>query len=280
MPGTSQPGSTMPPNPNLMPIGRFASACRLSVKALRHYDDQGILKPAHVDSDTGYRYYRPEQARDAVMIGMLRALDLPLPTINRLLRADRGERQQLLDDTRERMARELARRQHALRSIERIARVGDLLPYDIAIRIEPAHRVARLSIVTTVERMVEDSGEAVYRLFDALRTVGGEPQDPVMCINDDPDGDGRIRVHACTGLAPDIQTGEGFEIVDIPGGPVAWLTHQGAYEELGIAFHALAAWVQERGHEQRDALREIYLNDPTDTAMDDLLTEVMLPIHR
>jgi len=43
----------------------------------------------------------------------------------------------------------------------------------------------------------------------------------------------------------------------------------------------LAAWVQARGHQQRDSLREIYLNDPddpADTPIDDLTTEVILPL--
>jgi Predicted transcriptional regulators len=52
-----------------MPIGKFARACRLSVKALRHYDEERLLRPAHVDERTGYRYYTREQVRDAVTIG-------------------------------------------------------------------------------------------------------------------------------------------------------------------------------------------------------------------
>jgi DNA-binding transcriptional MerR regulator len=70
---------------NLMPIGRFARAVRLSVKALRHYDDEGLLVPALVDRQTGYRYYARDQARDAVMIAMLRSLDLPLASIREAL---------------------------------------------------------------------------------------------------------------------------------------------------------------------------------------------------
>jgi hypothetical protein len=64
---------------NFMPIGRFALSCRLSVKALRHYDKLGLLKPAFVDPQSKYRYYSREQARSAVMIGMLRSLSLPIP---------------------------------------------------------------------------------------------------------------------------------------------------------------------------------------------------------
>jgi len=270
----------MPPQKqNWMPIGRFSNACRLSIKALRHYDEQGILKPAYVDPSTGYRYYRPEQARDAVLISMLRSLDFPLSAVGLLLRADDQERRRLLEQERERRARDLAKQQHALRSIERIVRAGALLPYEIATRIEPAYRVARLSIVTTAERMVDESGELVYRLFDALRASGCEPGDPIMCINEEADADGNIQVHACAGVDAIVVGGDQFEIINIPGGPVCWLTHQGAYEELGLAYHALSAWAQERGHEQRDALREIYRNDPAHTSTDQLITEVLLPIR-
>jgi hypothetical protein len=59
----------------LMPIGGFARLCRLSVKRLRHYDDLGLLRPAWVDPDSGYRYYRADQAREALSIGLLRSPD-------------------------------------------------------------------------------------------------------------------------------------------------------------------------------------------------------------
>ena len=47
----------------LLSIGRFARLSGLTVKALRHYDAEGLLRPAHVDEWTGYRYYTAEQAR-------------------------------------------------------------------------------------------------------------------------------------------------------------------------------------------------------------------------
>ena len=53
---------------DLLPIGRFAKATRLSVKALRHYDELGLLRPAFVDPSSGYRYYRPAQANQAEAI--------------------------------------------------------------------------------------------------------------------------------------------------------------------------------------------------------------------
>jgi len=71
-----------------MQIGRFARLTGLTVKALRHYDDLGLLKPAHVDPDTGYRTYEAEQVERAETIRRLRQLEVPLEDIARLLDGD------------------------------------------------------------------------------------------------------------------------------------------------------------------------------------------------
>ena len=62
---------------NLIPIGEFASAALLSQKALRLYGQNGLLPPAWVDPDNGYRYYRLEQLHDATLISMLRRAGMP-----------------------------------------------------------------------------------------------------------------------------------------------------------------------------------------------------------
>jgi DNA-binding transcriptional MerR regulator len=65
----------------MLTIGRFADATGLTAKALRHYDEIGLLVPARVDPDDGYRYYDATQIEDAVTIRRLRALELPLDEI-------------------------------------------------------------------------------------------------------------------------------------------------------------------------------------------------------
>jgi len=59
-------------------IGAFAMASGLSINALRHYDEIGILRPAQVDPVTGYRRYHPDQLAQARLICSLRAVDLPI----------------------------------------------------------------------------------------------------------------------------------------------------------------------------------------------------------
>jgi DNA-binding transcriptional MerR regulator len=69
-------------------IGEFSRRSRLSVTALRLYDELGVLTPARVDSNSGYRYYDVAQFDDARLIAMLRQLELPLATIKELIACD------------------------------------------------------------------------------------------------------------------------------------------------------------------------------------------------
>ncbi|MFE0193381.1 MerR family transcriptional regulator [Streptomyces sp. NPDC058989] len=65
----------------LLTIGAFARACRLSPKALRLYDDLGLLRPAHVDPVNGYRHYAPAQLERARLVAWLRRLGMPLARV-------------------------------------------------------------------------------------------------------------------------------------------------------------------------------------------------------
>jgi DNA-binding transcriptional MerR regulator len=69
----------------LMSIGRFARLTGLTVKALRHYDELGLLRPAAVDPETGYRSYSSAQVGPAEAIRLLRRLEVPLDDISMLI---------------------------------------------------------------------------------------------------------------------------------------------------------------------------------------------------
>ncbi|MGQ4418253.1 MerR family transcriptional regulator [Streptomyces sp. SAS_269] len=75
----------------LLTIGAFAKASRLSPKALRLYDELELLRPARVDPDTGYRYYAVEQLRRARLVAWLRRLGMPLAEIRAVCALDAAD---------------------------------------------------------------------------------------------------------------------------------------------------------------------------------------------
>ncbi|MCP3785496.1 MerR family transcriptional regulator [Micromonospora sp. A3M-1-15] len=75
---------------HLLSIGGFAIVSGLSITALRHYDEVGVLLPAWVDPVTGYRRYRPEQAQQARLIRALRQLEMPVESIRQVVEDPSG----------------------------------------------------------------------------------------------------------------------------------------------------------------------------------------------
>jgi DNA-binding transcriptional MerR regulator len=117
-----------------MPIGEYARLARLTVKAVRHYDAEGLLVPASVDPHSGYRYYRVEQVRTATTIALLRSLDVPLPVVREVLAAPDGAAvAAVLAAQRERLAAELARREQVLRSLDVLLQAPEHARYDVAV---------------------------------------------------------------------------------------------------------------------------------------------------
>jgi DNA-binding transcriptional MerR regulator len=88
---------------DLLSIGAFAASTGLSIAALRHYDEIGLLKPARVDPDTGYRRYAPAQLDQARLVCGLRAVDLPIDEIRAVLGNGQAEVRSALSAHRDRL---------------------------------------------------------------------------------------------------------------------------------------------------------------------------------
>ena len=74
----------------LLTIGEFSRMTHLSVKALRHYHDVGLLEPADVDNSSGYRIYAATQVPTAQLIRRFRDLEMPLDDVRSALVAGRN----------------------------------------------------------------------------------------------------------------------------------------------------------------------------------------------
>ena len=71
---------------NLFPIGEVSKLFHISVSSLRHYENIGLLTPAYISPESGYRYYGTEQFEILNTIRYLRVLDMPLSEIEDFLK--------------------------------------------------------------------------------------------------------------------------------------------------------------------------------------------------
>ena len=234
---------------NLIPIGQFAAASRLSLKALRLYDDNGLLPPAVVDPDSGYRYYRFEQLRSATLIGLLRGAGMPLVEIRRFLDDPTVAR---IDEYEEALADELAERRGVLDFVRRYIEEEQMFEVQVKQVPEVSYvsrskrvRVAELEpfIVDTIKELWE-ANDAVGPAFTLYH---GE-------VNEEADGP----VEVCVPVAGGDKR--------LPAAEVAYAVAVGAqceFPEIIGAYDAVAGWAKQRGRELAGSPREIYLTDPS-----------------
>ncbi|MFI6484618.1 MerR family transcriptional regulator [Nonomuraea sp. NPDC050663] len=264
----------------LVRIGTFSAMTRLSVKALRLYDEVGLLRPAKVDPSSGYRLYALTQAGQAETIRRLRALDMPIEDIKRVLAASPAQVPGLLEAHRPRLRVERDRHDHMLDAITRmIDNEERLMDYTITVETLPSQTVASLRRRTDLAGVGVTIAEGFGTLVGAMTMAGRQPvAAPFLVFHDviDADNAGDVEICIPVGAGAALAGPAGVRRVDAVTAAVT--THRGRHDEIAPAYHALTAWFTEQGYEVGGPPRETYLNDPAVTAEADLLTQVAWPM--
>ncbi len=281
-------GGTAPRGQRLMPIGIFSRITGLSHRALRLYADRGLLPPAYVDPDTGYRYYDVHSIRAAEMIRLLRRLDVPLGDMRQFIDAAAADRmEETIRQQRARLEQEQARLDAALRLLGRIDEL------DAMFREAPAVELIDLRM----ERCLLWSGtmaraefhESYTDLAAALATRAEDrgliPAGREVVVLRDPTAIGLaggdetvLRYQLCL---PVIGAGEAADdVVELVGGRFARSVFTGLYEDgYRFAYARQLEWLADSGMVLRGLLRMRFVRDERDTADPaDFATELIWPV--
>lgn len=260
-------------------IGAFSKLCRISPRMLRHYDTLGLLHPALVDPETGYRYYDAAQLERVEHIRRLSAYGFPLAQVPELLALDADTLALRIRARRLAVCGELAELQLQVRRMEEeLGQMEDIdmisERYHVVMLREPPRRVLalrRTAGVGQIHDLIQDLHALVGEL--GLRRTG-----PVQLAHLGQDFDPeRMELEAqaeVDGEAPQVKT--------LPGGLYAAVTHTGPYTAIRDAYGALCSWVGEHPEYQvcGPAL-ERYLKDETcGLPPESFETGVMLPVEK
>ena len=234
---------------SLLPIGRFSQITRLTHKALRIYDDMGLLQPAEVDSSSGYRYYGVEQVAVASRIRLLRSLEMPLEEIRLVIdETDPQIVRTFVERHRQRVEERIAAYRRALVFLDRLARTAEVTPYEVKVKLVVARPILTIHAATSLADMDVTMPFAIEELYTYLEHRGIPAAGPDFCAYSYPEGcTDPFTADACVPVESRFE-GEGRVVAGtLPAGPVAYTVHIGPYEELHLAFEAVLTWIHERG---------------------------------
>jgi DNA-binding transcriptional MerR regulator len=266
--------------PAALTIGDFSRATHLSVKTLRHYHRVGLLAPADVDADTGYRWYTTDQIPTAQVIRRFRDLDMPLDHILAVLQApDPHTRNELISAHLASLEQNLARTQSAVASLR------DLLAAPPAAAAVSHRRVG--ATMTAAVTSVIAMGDLLPWYLGALAELHATLEARGMRASGPAGGlyAGELFTHergqatVFVPTATEIPRLGRVEPVVVPAAELAAIEHPGSLADVDRAYGALAAYVA--SHELRldGPIREYYLVGRQDTADDkQWRTEICWPI--
>ena len=245
-------------------IGDFARATHLSVKALRHYHSVGVLIPADIDPNTGYRRYQFEQIPIAQIIRRFRKLEMPIEDIRAVLAApDVSIRSQVIATHLSRLEAMLERMQQATASLRDLLQAqapSELADFDqVSV---PATAAAAITETINIGEAEAWYQGALSELHASLSSQGVVSSGPAGGIYSN-DIFAEERGEATVFLPCSVtfrSTGRIRPLV-VPAVELATTTHNGPHGGIDRAYGALAAYVARHALSTEGAIREYYLVD-------------------
>jgi DNA-binding transcriptional MerR regulator len=264
--------------------GEFARQTRLTAKALRIYDEIGLLRPAEVDPASGRRRYEAAQVGTARLIGMLRGADLSLAEIGLLLAEFDRDRELASARLGRHLVQLEARhtsRRFLIRHIHAILREEDQVMFPIQTRHVPAQRV--MSIQRRLRAPETDAFVKEAKAAFARQLDGASPAGPFTLIFHgivDLESDGPAE--AMLACSADVQATDLIGIRTEPAHDEAFTTitkAQWAYPAILAAYDAVACSPEAAARPgSRLSCREVYLAVPESIGDGDLICDIAFPL--
>ncbi|HEX3078084.1 MAG TPA: MerR family transcriptional regulator [Lachnospiraceae bacterium] len=263
-------------------IGLFSKMNKVTIKALRYYDEVGLLKPAHIDQENGYRYYTSEQLPIMHQILSMKQMGF---SVEEMLRVQSGERiENVLLTKKADTMKEISDSMRKLSQIEYALAHKEEIQENYHVILKELPEV----IVASIRKVMRNYGDLfniVPPMGEEMERLGCECAVPEYCFNIYHDGEYKeenIDVEVCeavTELKPDSYMLH-FKVIERVESAVCVL-HKGPYDRLPKAYAVLVRYMEENGLEPIDNPRESYIDGIWNKeSEEDWLTEVQFPVRK
>ena len=290
----------------MLKIGDFSQLAHVTIRALRHYDELGLLKPVKVDEFTGYRYYSTGQLTQLHRIIAMKDMGLSLEEIARLLRDDVPVSYilDILHIKQEEQKRKLETETERLKRVEdwllAVEREKKMPNYEIVLK-----KIAPLQIIS-IRVILPNSPDAepIWRkaepvlrgITDYIFKSGSQITGPPMAIFYGEDFKEELDLELAFPVSQDLPAKGEFQYKELLGyDQMATTIHKGGFNSGSPAYAALGKWIETNDYHLIGPDREIYLIDYqiagpnrelffADTCSSspprEFVTEIQLPVAR
>ncbi len=247
--------------------GQFALIGKVSVKALRVYDEMGLLKPVYIDPNNQYKYYSTEQVDEIILINELKTFGFPLEEIKDL------QEKKSPEYLKERLIKRLSQLD---REIRESCRVKNDLTKKISFLSSGIAQAERRQYEIQIIRMedmvavsyrekanIQDAGRLIGKVYEMIYEFSLEAVDSHLIVFHNSENDILYEeenwdMEVCVPVNKAIQS-ENFSTKILKGKTYAKTSHIGAFNETGKAHAAIIDWIETNSFKVCGAPMEKYL---------------------
>ena len=264
----------------LYKIGMFAAMNHVTVKALRFYEEQGLLIPALIHPETSYRYYTLSQMAVLHQITALKQAGFTLEEIARI-NAGADEEAVLLKKKAELLGKisELTRQIAVVDGY--LSKRKNGLSSPVLVKTIPETTVAAMKI-----RLDSYDGlfDRMPEMGALMEKVGCECAVPEYCFTSYPEPgykDEDVLVEICESVVAAKEETGGLYFRTLPEIQAACIFHKGSYHTFAESYETVLKYIEENGSEIAGEIRESYIDGVWNQDEESQwLSEIQVPVRR
>lgn len=264
-------------------IGEFSKLSKTTIKTLRYYDEEGLLKPEATDQFTGYRLYTTSQLVEVHKIQSLRQIGISIGEV-KLILSGKVLIKTILEKRKSEVIAELAFGQDQLSRIEFILSGQEeekFMEYQAIIKELPQCVVYSKETVipdyAAYFELMPSTGALVSAKYPDLKCTA-----PNYCFVKYLDGEYKekdIHIELCEAVDKMKEDFEDIKFKKLESVPAVSVMHKGPYQELGNAYSFIMKWIEENDYAIVDSPRESYIDGVWNKESEkDWLTEIQVPV--
>lgn len=263
-------------------IGEFSKMSKTTIKALRYYDEVGLLKPEATDKFTGYRFYTTNQFVTLHKIQSFRQIGLSIDEIKSIFSG--GNAEKILQKRKKEIMAELQSGQEQLSRIDFILsgkeEIG-FMNYQAIVKELPECIVySKLLNVPNYDayfQIIPAIGKRLAEKYPDLKCT--VPEYCFMIYMDGEYKETDINVEFCEAVDQMKEDFEDIKFKRIEPVTAISVLHKGGYAGLQNAYIYAFKWIEENGYAMADNPRESYIDGIWNkNNEEDWLTEIQIPI--
>lgn len=243
-------------------IGEFSKIVGITVKALRYYDEIGLLQPAQINEENGYRYYDNISYQKAMWIQSLKRFDFSVKEMQEVIANVRSD-----DDLADYL---LEKQAHISSQISSMKKMQKQIDKEITFLKEVKNMSNQQvpEIIEVKDMLVasirykgryEQVGEYLGKIF---KVVGGKALSaPFSLYYDESFKEENADVEVCVEVKNPINKGD-VSTKTLKGGKFVSILHIGSYETLSSSYKAISDYITKNKLNSKTPSREIYLKGP------------------